>query len=70
MSQKMLSQCAQQAGGGMPNMAAMMHPGGNQPASTAFTAPQALGPKAPGKIRIGIAPPEAQLGQGSNAGAD
>lgn len=44
--------------------------GGNQPASAPIAAPQALGPKAPGKIRVGIAPPEAQLGQGSNAGAD
>jgi len=65
---------AQQMGlaGGMANgmtggMGAM---GGNQPASAPIAAPQALGPKAPGKIRVGIAPPEAQLGQGSNAGAD
>ena len=33
-------------------------------------APQALGPKAPGKIRIGIAPAQAQLGQGNNGQAD
>jgi hypothetical protein len=32
--------------------------------------PQALGPKAAGKIRIGVAPPQAQVGQGNNAGAD
>ncbi|HEY6181647.1 MAG TPA: hypothetical protein VIW67_05340, partial [Terriglobales bacterium] len=32
--------------------------------------PQALGPKAPGKIRVGIAPAQAQLGQGNNAQAD
>lgn len=56
--------------GGMPNMAAMMHPTGNQPASAPVAAPQALGPKVAGKIRIGIAPPDAQLGQGNNAGAD
>lgn len=44
---------------------------GMQPAGGAMTAaPQQLGPKAPGKIRIGVAPPEAQLGQGNNAGAD
>ena len=49
---------------GMPAM------GGNQPASAAVAAPQALGPKAQGRIRIGIAPPDAQLGQGNNAGAD
>jgi len=52
------------ASGGMPGM------GGNQPASTPLAAPQALGPKAAGKIRVGIAPPDAQLGQGNNAGAD
>jgi hypothetical protein len=33
-------------------------------------APQPLGPKAPGKIRIGIAPAQAQLGQGNNAQSD
>jgi hypothetical protein len=33
-------------------------------------APQQLGPKAPGKIRVGVAPPDAQLGQGNSAGAD
>jgi hypothetical protein len=32
--------------------------------------PQALGPKAPGKIRIGVAPAQAQMGQGNNAQAD
>jgi hypothetical protein len=51
--------------GGMPGMG-----GGNQPASTTVAAPQALGPKASGRIRIGVAPPDAQLGQGNNAGAD
>ncbi len=71
MSQQMAAAYAQKGmfPSGMPN-AAMMHPGGNQPASTPVVAPQALGPKAPGKVRIGIAPPEAQLGQGNNAGAD
>ncbi|HMK21561.1 MAG TPA: hypothetical protein VK466_04460, partial [Terriglobales bacterium] len=55
----------------MGNMAmGMGMTGGNQPASAPVAAPQALGPKAPGKIRIGIAPPDAQLGQGNNAGAD
>jgi hypothetical protein len=44
--------------------------GGHQPASAPVAVPQALGPKPPGKIRVGIAPPEAQLGQGNNAGAD
>lgn len=57
---------AQQMGldrSGMPGMGA---PQGSAP----MGAPQALGPKAAGKIRIGVAPPEAQLGQGNNAGAD
>ena len=58
----------QLAGAAMnPQMAAMM---GNQPASAPVEAPRPLGPKAAGKIRIGVAPPEAQLGQGNNAGAD
>jgi hypothetical protein len=74
MQQKAYAQF-QQMGGGMPNMGSMMGglpqgSGGNQPAAAAVTAPQALGPKAPGKIRIGVAPPEAQVGQGNNAGAD
>jgi hypothetical protein len=57
---------AQQMGldrSGMPGMGA---PQGSAP----MGAPQALGLKATGKIRIGVAPPEAQLGQGNNAGAD
>jgi hypothetical protein len=33
-------------------------------------APAALGPKAPGKIRIGVVPAQAQLGQGNNAQQD
>ncbi len=69
MGQQAMSQYAGQTG--MGNMANMMHPGGaNQPAGAAIAVPQALGPKAPGKIRIGVAPPEAQVGQGSNAQAD
>lgn len=78
MQKNLLAQ-AQQAGvaGPMPNMAAMgpggmsnMGMGGNQLASAPMAIPQALGPKAPGKIRIGVAPPDAQVGQGSNAGGD
>ena len=53
--------------GGMSGMPQM--PGSNQPTG-APVAPQPLGPKAPGKIRIGVAPPEAQVGQGNNAAAD
>ena len=43
---------------------------GMQPVANTVAVPQQLGPKAPGKIRIGVAPPDAQLGQGNNAGAD
>lgn len=66
VQQQALAQASQLgfAQGGMPNMS------GHQPASAQVVAPQALGPKAPGKIRIGVAPPDAQLGQGNNAGAD
>ncbi len=49
---------------GLP--AAVGAPQGGAPVA----APQALGPKATGKIRIGVAPPDAQVGQGNNAGAD
>ena len=66
------AQGAMGGAGAMGNMAAMMHGGGagNQMASAPIAIPQALGPKAPGKIRIGVAPPDAQVGQGSNAQAD
>jgi|SRR5579871_162890 hypothetical protein len=53
------------ANGQMPGM-----PGMNQPASQRVAAPQALGPKQPGHIRIGIATPDAQVGQGTNTGQD
>ena len=57
--------------GGMPNgMGGMPGMGMQPPGSAAMAAPQALGPKAPGKIRIGIAPPDAQVGQGTNTGGD
>ena len=48
-------------GGGSAN-------GGVAPAQVPL--PQAVGPKAAGKIRIGIAPAQAQLGQGNSAQAD
>jgi hypothetical protein len=51
--------------GGMPGMS-MGAPQGGSPVAS----PQVLGPKAAGKIRVGVAPPEAQVGQGNNAGAD
>jgi hypothetical protein len=37
------------------------------PAGAPVSLPQTLGPKAPGKIRIGIAVAQAQMGQGNNA---
>jgi hypothetical protein len=48
----------------------MMNPGGMQGAAAAAPNPAPLGPKQPGKIRIGVAPPDAQVGQGNNAGGD
>ncbi|HWZ96291.1 MAG TPA: hypothetical protein VN025_00870 [Candidatus Dormibacteraeota bacterium] len=53
----------------MPNMQGM--PGmGNQPSSQRVAAPQTLGPKQPGHIRIGVVTPDAQVGQGTSAGQD
>jgi hypothetical protein len=49
---------------------ALMTPGMQPAGGTPVEAPQVLGPKAPGKLRIGVAPPDAQLGQGNTAGAD
>jgi hypothetical protein len=43
---------------------------GVPPSGMQVAAPQTLGPKAAGKIRIGVAPAQAQLGQGNNAQAD
>jgi hypothetical protein len=55
---------------GMPGMSAPGAPGQGQGSGAAIPLPQALGPKSPGKIRIGVAPAQAQLGQGNNAQAD
>jgi hypothetical protein len=44
-------------------------PGGATPAAGPATA-ATLGPKKPGVLRIGIAPPDAQVGQGNNTGGD
>jgi len=60
---KMMGGMGSQMQGGMPGA-------GGTPTGAPIALPQALGPKAPGKIRIGIAPAEAQLGQGNNAQAD
>jgi hypothetical protein len=62
-----MSMLAQRMGGRLPNGASGMQ---GPPPSTQVPLPQALGPKAPGKIRIGIAPAQAQMGQGNNAQAD
>lgn len=56
--------------GGMPAGMGGMSSTQGQPTGAAVAPPQPLGPKAAGKIRIGVAPPEAQVGQGNNAGAD
>ena len=61
MSQQMMAR----AGGGNAFLGQ-----GMQPAAATVAAPAQLGPKAPGRIRIGVAPPDAQLGQGTNTGAD
>jgi hypothetical protein len=65
MAQQQMAMGQAAMGGAMPQMT----PGG-APAGAQAAVPQALGPKAPGKIRIGVAPPDAQVGQGSNAGGD
>jgi len=62
--QGMANPYAAGARGGMPGMPA------SQATGAPIAIPQALGPKAPGMIRIGVAPPDAQVGQGSNTGGD
>lgn len=70
----MMSQAMAQQGMANPYAAGARGGMAGMPASQATGAPiaipQALGPKAAGMIRIGVAPPDAQVGQGSNAGAD
>lgn len=68
--QMAMGQKAMAGMGGMPQMGAMPQMMGSNQQTAQVAAPQALGPKAPGKIRIGVAPPDAQVGQGNNAGAD
>lgn len=72
MQQVAMAQAQMMMGGGMtkagPPNAYMT--GGVPSGASAPSAPAVLGPKAPGKIRIGVAPPDAQVGQGNNAGAD
>lgn len=52
------------------SVAAQMPPASGTMTAAPTAAPQALGPKAPGKIRIGVVPAQAQLGQGNNAQED
>jgi hypothetical protein len=74
----LLAQMGQLTHGGMiPGMASQLQGGmlngmANQNGSMASAPPlpQALGPKAHGKIRIGVAPAQAQMGQGNDAQAD
>ncbi|HKW18467.1 MAG TPA: hypothetical protein VJO35_13250 [Terriglobales bacterium] len=68
--QMAMGQSAMAGMGGMSQTGGMSQMMGAHPGGTQVAAPQALGPKAPGKIRIGVAPPDAQVGQGNNAGAD
>jgi len=74
MGQAAMSQAAMgQAMMGQRPMGQGLLPQGAQQQGVAgamVAAPQVLGPKAAGKIRIGVAPPDAQLGQGNSAGAD
>ncbi len=72
MKANAMAQQAQQMWGSMggPPMGPGMMGARQQHTANQVAAPQVLGPKAPGKIRIGVAPPDAQVGQGNNAGAD
>ena len=65
MSPAALAAAMKSGMGGIPGM-----PGAAPAGGAPVAAPQALGPKAPGKIRIGVVAPEAQLGQGSSSGMD
>jgi len=56
---------AQQMGAGQMGMGQS-----GVPAGAPIALPQTLGPKAPGRIRIGIAPAQAQFGQGNDAQND
>jgi len=56
-----------QAMSGKAGGASMMQ---GAPSGAPVPAPQVLGPKAPGRIRIGVAPAQAQMGQGSTSQED
>jgi len=72
MAQMQRQMMAMAQGAGMAPAGGMMQMNAtpSQPGGAQVAAPQTLGPKAPGKVRIGVAPPDAQVGQGNNAGAD
>ena len=62
-----VSMLAQRMGGRLQSGAPGMQ---GPPPGASVPLPQALGPKAAGKIRIGVAPAQAQMGQGNNSQAD
>jgi hypothetical protein len=64
--QQQANAMSQQMTGGARQAGYGMNPAGGAPTP----APALAGPKAAGKIRIGVAPPDAQVGQGTNTGAD
>ena len=66
----MMAQMQQMGMGKMAGMGGQMPGANGVPAGAPMPLPQALGPKAPGKIRIGVAPAQAQLGQGNDAQND
>ena len=71
MQQQMMAQAQAMGMGGMQQgMSGMTGMGMQQHGGSPTATPQALGPKALGKIRIGVAPPDAQVGQGNNTGGD
>jgi hypothetical protein len=67
-AQQFASMAAMQQGENFQSQGGM--PGMQGPTGAPVPLPQALGPKATGKIRLGIAPAQAQMGQGNNAQAD
>ncbi len=66
----MMGQAQPMGMGKMMNGMGTQMQGGGGPTGAPIALPQALGPKAPGKIRIGVAPAQAQMGQGNDAQND
>jgi hypothetical protein len=71
MNRQAMALAQQMGSGGAGNM---MSPGGmagaNPKGAAPAPTPAPVGPKVAGKIRIGIAPPDAQVGQGNNSNGD